>query len=60
MSTVAEDLALELAGTVGKLAAVVEWCVNNSGETLGDNPRQLTFAKDALAEARRRLPRAAL
>jgi hypothetical protein len=49
----AEKLALEYVEITGRLAAVVEWCVNNSGETLDDNPRQLAYAKSALSDARR-------
>lgn len=34
-----------LAALAGRLAAVVEWCVENDGETLFDNPHQLAHAK---------------
>ena len=44
--------ALELAGHAAKLGAVVEWCVNHSGECLDDNPHQLEYARKVLAEAR--------
>lgn len=49
----AEKLALEYVEITGRLAAIVEWCVNNSGETLDDNPKQLAYAQNALADARR-------
>lgn len=58
MSTIAEEMAYELAGLVGELSAVVEWCVERDGECLGDNPKQLALAKKALAKARARLPQA--
>jgi hypothetical protein len=42
----------KLATLAGRLAAVVEWCVENDGETLFDNPHQLASAKLVLADAR--------
>lgn len=56
MDSLAERFALDLAGQVGSLAAVVEWCIEHDGECLGDNPRQLAYARKVLAEARSRLP----
>ena len=56
MNTFAEDMAFRLAGLVGDLAAVVEWCVDRDGECLGDNPRQLAIAKRVLLDARKLLP----
>jgi hypothetical protein len=53
----AERLALEYVELAGELAAAVEWCVSHSGETLGDNPRQLAYARKVLAKARsKRVP----
>jgi hypothetical protein len=48
----AQQVALKLAAICGKLCAVVEWVIDRDGECLGDNPRQLAYAKDALAQAR--------
>jgi hypothetical protein len=42
-----------LAAIAGRLAAVVEWCVNHDGETLADNRAQLSIAREALADARK-------
>jgi len=47
-----EKVALEYVELAGRLAAVVEWCVTNEGETLGDNPQQHAYAKRVLAEAK--------
>lgn len=59
MNTPAEKMALELAALVGELSAVVEWCVENDGECLGDHPKQLHHAQRVLIKARARLPQAA-
>jgi hypothetical protein len=55
MNDLDEKMALGLAGLVGRLCAVVEWCIERDGECLGDNPKQLAFAKQVRAEARKRL-----
>ena len=52
MATLAEEMALELAGVVRELYAAVEWCVEHDGKPLGDNPGQLADAKKALARAK--------
>lgn len=44
-------IALNLAALVGKLSAVVHWCVEHDGECLADNPHQLEEARRILAEA---------
>jgi hypothetical protein len=59
VTTLAEEMALELAALVNELSAVVEWCAEHDGECLGDNPHQLAHAKKVLAKARARLPQAA-
>lgn len=51
-----EEMALRLAREIGKLTAIVKWCVENDGECLGDNPKQLAVAKRVLAEAEELLP----
>ena len=56
MNTIAEEMAFRLAGLVGDLSAIVEWCIEWDGECLGDNPKQLAIAKRVLAEARKFLP----
>lgn len=53
---IAESIALEYAAMCGELASVVEWCVNNDGETLGDNPHQLAIARRVLAAAKAKRP----
>jgi hypothetical protein len=55
-TAIAEALAMKMAALVGRLAAVVEWCVENAGEFLSDNPHQLGHATTALAMARAELP----
>jgi hypothetical protein len=47
----AENVALEYVELCGKLSAIVEWCVTNDGETLGDNPQQLAYARRVLVQA---------
>lgn len=54
MNDADEELALEYVALCGRLAAIVEWCVKHDGETLADNPKQLAYAKEVLADARRR------
>lgn len=56
MNDLAEAVALDLAALVGRLCAIVEWSVESEGECLGDNPKQLAYAKKALADARKYLP----
>ena len=45
-----QEAVLEVIRVCGRLGAIVNWCVENSGETLGDNPRQLAIARKALAD----------
>lgn len=52
----AERLAFDYAAMCGELASVVEWCVNNDGETLGDNPHQRAIARRVLAAAKAKRP----
>lgn len=53
--TAAENRSMdELAELAGRLAAIVEWCVENEGECLGDHPHNLTNAKAVLAKAKAR------
>lgn len=48
----AEELAFNLAGLTVELTAIVEWCVERDGECLGDNPKQLAYAKRIIAKSR--------
>lgn len=52
MNDAAERLALEYVDLCGKLAAVVEWCVEHPNECLADNPPALGLATIALRDAR--------
>lgn len=53
----AVDIIMDFAALCGRLASIVEWCVENDGKCLADNPKQLAFARRALNMARDRLPK---
>jgi len=54
MDSLAERVVLSYVELSGRLAAIVEWCVENDGECLADNPPQLAYAREILADANAR------